>query len=207
MMEGNLSIEVERATQAKIEAQLTEARRALAECDARREALAFGAVTGDAASKKALTSLDAEEVRLSLSVRTAEKALVEAKRRVARAEAAERDAAECVNAEKALALLDRFAKHGEVLDERLAEVLAEYEQMEADYRTLEALGFPPTTSALVRVNMRAAFTTKLMPAGLAGEFLAPGDRRMFGGVIEDWTRSVRRRATERLGRNAPQKAA
>jgi hypothetical protein len=76
-----------------------------------------------------------------------------------------------------------------------------------DVRQLEALGYSPSTYALIAKNMQSAVATKLQFTELRQAFLAPHERRNFVDVIEGWGRSVRMRATARLNAKTSAKAA
>ena len=112
--------------------------------------------------------------------------------------AAEVNEAERGNAQKALALLDSFAKRGDDLQQSLDKFISMYTELTKDFRQLEALGYAPTTWALVKVNMQAAVATGLQFTDLRQAFLAPHERRDFRAVIEGWARHIRGRAEARL---------
>jgi hypothetical protein len=210
MMEGNLSIESERATQAKIEAQLAEASHELSECDARRETLAFGALSGDSASKKSLVSLDAEETRLTLAVKTAEKALKESKRRVALAEAALGDAEDRALAQEALDVVDEAHALAIAADKALMEAIEKLDALSGVARILSAKGYPLAAGPMVETMIKSAIVTRFQFTTWRIGFNAPDERHEIPDVVKAWAAALRRRATERLARpavTAPQKAA
>ena len=136
-----------------------------------------------------------------------ESAIDEAKRRLAHAEALAVDEAEKEKTRTALALLDDFAKRGEALDRALEKFVREYDELSRDFRQLEKLGFAPTSFALIKLNMKAATSTKLMFTDIQQDFLAPHARRNFVETVEGWAANVRSRASARLKRNAPAKIA
>ena len=177
------------------------------ETEAKIKDVSFDALTGNAAAAKELAKLESDVLRYGAEIRSLEHAIATAKRKVTAAEAAVIDAQECENAREAIDLLEQFAKRGQELDARLQDFVAEYVALTSDFRKLVQLGFAPTSLALIQANMRAATATKLQFTDLRQTFLAPHERRDFVGVIEGWAANVRARATARLNRNTPRKAA
>jgi hypothetical protein len=166
---------------------------------AERDELSYAAVVErNAAAAKRVAELNAELARLADETATLKAALVTVGKRAQAAAAAERDGKERDDAEKALELLDSFAKRGAALDDAFDKMIAEYMALCGEFRELEKLKFAPTTYPLVRVTMRTALLTKLMGTDLKVEHLAPRERKDFVGAIEGWAASVRNRANARL---------
>jgi hypothetical protein len=173
-----------------------------------RDQLSYDAVVErNGAAAKRVAELNTELSRLADDKATLNAALAEAGRREAAAAAEKRDTEERDNAEKALALLDEFAKNGAELEQAANAVIAKFNALSKKSRELTALGYAPATLALVDSNMKLALKTKLMGTGLIIEHLAPHMRRTFISVIESWTSHVRARAMARLNRNKSAKAA
>ena len=193
--------EQERATLTELEGRLTAARASLAANVARRAAIAFSVEIGDGEARKEAAGLLKDAMKLDADVHSLEAAVAEAGRRVAVAAAIETDDAQREHAQQALDMLDAFAQRGAALDAKLAEFVAEYVALNSDFRKLEALGYGPTTPALVSNNMRRATSTKLMFTDLQQDFLAPGQRVDFVSTIEGWARVCRLKAEARLNRH------
>ena len=183
---------------ADLEAKLADAKSRQDQVESELKEIAFAAHTGEADARKRLERLHADTAKISAEVLSLEAAVVEAKRRVREAEAAESDDVARAKAERALALLEDFTKRGAELDEALGAFLGKYAALTADFHKLDALGYAPTTFALVKSNMQAAAATALQFTELRQAFLAPNERRNFVTVIEGWGRNVRMRATARL---------
>ena len=183
-----------------LEEKLADVRRWKNEIEASIKETAFAAHVdgGDARSK--LDNLNEQAVAAGREIASLETAIVEARARLASAQAAELDAEQRSKASRALALLDAFAARGRALDKAFEKVLSEYADLERDFHQLEALGFPPTSFALVSANMSRAVSTKLMFTPLRQEFLPPHERRTFGAVISGWAANVRARAEARLAK-------
>jgi hypothetical protein len=127
------------------------------EVAAERDEVAYNAlVLRDREAIKRLDALNAELARVSTEIASLKAALAESGRRSAAAAAEQRDTTERSNAEKALALLDTFAKRGAVLDAKFDEAIAEYAGLFGEFRELEKLGFSPTTYRMVAITMRTA---------------------------------------------------
>lgn len=173
------------------------------ELTAERDELAYAAhIERNGKAVKRLAEIGTELQHLADETASLNAAIAEAGRRAAAADTADRDAAEREKAEKALVLLDSFAKRGAALDAKFDEAIAEFNAMSKEFRELEALGYPPTTFALVASNMKLALKTKLMNTGLIVEHLAPHMRRNFLTALEGWTAHTRGRATARLNQKA-----
>jgi DNA polymerase III gamma/tau subunit len=194
-------------TLADLEQKLADARARHDEAQSEAKEIAFAAHTGEADARKRLDRLHAESAKIAAEVLSLEAAIVEARRRVDAALAAESDDIARDKAERAIALLDAFAKRGAELDAALGAFLERYADLTRDVRQLEALGYSPSTSALIAKNMQSAVATKLQFTELRQAFLAPHERRNFVDVIEGWGRSVRMRATARLNAKTSAKAA
>jgi hypothetical protein len=195
------------ATLADLETKLADARARHDETAAAAKEIAFAAHTGDADARKKLDKLHADAAKHGAEIMGLEAACLEARRRVAEALAAETDDVARDKAERALALLADFTKRGAELDRALAAFLNEYATLTSDFHKLAALGYAPTTWALVKMNMSAAVATALQFTELRQAFLAPHERRNFVTVIEGWGRNVRQRAEARLKAKTTAKAA
>jgi len=196
-----------RATLGGLEAKLTDAKAAADKITEDAKAVSFDAFTSGGAARKRLDQLDAERRVSACEISSLESAIDEAKRRLAHAEALAADEAEKEKARTALALLDDFAKRGEQLDAALNKFVSEYDALTHDFRRLEALGYAPTSFALVKNNMMAATASRLQFTDLRQGFLPPHARRNFVATIEGWASNARARASARLKRNAPAKIA
>jgi hypothetical protein len=194
-------------TLADLEQKLADARARHDETQSEAKEIAFAAHTGEADAKKRLDRLHADAAKISSEVLSLEAAIVESRRRVNEALAAESDDVARAKAERALALLDDFTKRGAELDAALGAFLEKYAALTADFHKLDALGYAPTTYALVKSNMSAAVTTALMFTEMRQGFLAPHQRRNFVDVIAGWGRNVRMRAEARLKAKTAAKAA
>lgn len=167
-----------------------------------RASLAFDAELGVESAKRQIAELTTAAAKLESELKTVDAALAECARRVSGAEAAERGEVERENARAALALLETFRKRGAALDAAFSAAIAEYVALSDEFRRLNALGFAPTTVALVKANMQRAAATKLMFTDLQGEFLAPHVRRDFVTSIDGWAAAVAARANATLNRKA-----
>jgi hypothetical protein len=190
----------------ELETKCADARARHDETTAAAKEIAFSAHTGDDAARKRLDQLHTDIAKIGAEVSSLEAALIEARRRCAVAMAAEGDKAERARAERALSLLDDFTERGAALDTALAGFVAEYTLLVADFHKLDALGFAPTTHALIETNMRRATATALMFTGLRQDFLAPHERRSFVDVIAGWAPNVRGRAVARLNKDTARAA-
>jgi hypothetical protein len=196
-----------KATLAALQDKLTAAKAASAKITEDAKAVSFDAFTSGGEARKKLDKLEAERLSNAVTISSLESAIDEAKRRLAHAEALAADEAEKEKARTVLGLLDDFAKRGAQLDAALHKFVSEYDELSRDFHRLEALGYGPTSFALVQINMAAAVTTRLQFTDLRQGFLAPHARRNFITVIEGWAANVRARASARLKRNAPAKIA
>jgi len=196
-----------RTIEAEIFGKIGAAKAELKVVDERRAAIAYDAETVGGETKKEFDRLAKDRLALQTRLEGLDHALAGARRRVSAADADVEDEAARRRAAEALELLDAFAKRGAALDSKFSQVIHEYQALCGDFRQLEKLGFPPTTYALVQLNMRRAATAALMSAGLAEAFLAPLDRRSFSQVVDGWTSAVRGRATARLERNQMKESA
>ncbi len=196
------------AVQTEMAGKLADARERLSAATAAADQVAFSAHSGDKAAIAALAKHNAEAATASAEARSLEAALAEAQRRVAAAEAKAQDDRERDRAREALELVEQFEKRAESLDAALRDFVEHYNALEADWRTLAALGYHPTASfELTRVGVSLAAQTALQRARLEGRFLAPHERRSFGEVIGAWSDAIRNRAEARINRNKPRKAA
>ncbi len=193
-----MTTDAARAVLLELEGKLADARARHDELQSEATDIAFAACTGEADARKRLDRLHADAAKHGAEITALESAIVEARRRVAEALAAETDDVARGKAERALALLDDFTKRGAELDEALGSFLAKYAALTADFLKLDALGYAPTTYGLVKTNMSAAVTTALMFSEMRQGFLAPHERRNFVDVIAGWGRNVRMRAEGRL---------
>jgi polyhydroxyalkanoate synthesis regulator phasin len=190
-----------------LETKLADARTRHDETQVEAKEISFAACTGEADARKRLDRLHSDIAKISAEISSLEAAIVRARVLVAEALARETDAAQVAKAQQAMEMVDAFTKRGAELDEALGSFLQKYAALTADFHKLDAIGFAPTTYALVKSNMSAAVTTALQFTEMRQGFLAPHQRRNFVDVIEGWGRNVRMRATARLNSKAAAKAA
>jgi hypothetical protein len=203
----NTTTDTARAVLTDLEAKLADARARHDEVQSEAKEIAFAAFTDGGDARKKLDKLHADAAKHGAEITALESALVEARRRVAEALAAETDAAQLAKAKEALALLDDFTNRGAELDAALAAFLDQYAKLTSDFTKLSALGYAPSTVALVRVNMGLAVATKLLDTDLRQRPLAPHERRSFVETIQGWAASARMRAAARLNAKPAAKAA
>lgn len=196
-----------RKTLDDLEQKLADAKSRHDEAESEAKEIAFAACTGEPDAKKRLERLHAETAKIGAEIISLGAAVVEARRRVAEALAAETDAAQIAKANGALALLADFEKRGAKLDAALAAFLAEYAALTSDFHKLDAIGYAPATFPLVKSSMSAAVASALMFTDLRQSFPAPHERRNFVDCIAGWGRNVRLRATARLNAKTAAKAA
>jgi hypothetical protein len=187
--------------------KLADARNRLAEAEEKARDYAFDAHTGELGAQKELDRLNTAAAKATVEIKGIESAVAEAKKRVDAAAAAELDERERDDARKALGLLEDFARRGDELQHALDKFISKYEELSRDFRQLDALGYPPSTWPMVKIQMKAATTTALQFTDLRTEFLAPHERRDFRTVIENWAGSVRGKIQARLNRAARNAAA
>ncbi len=106
-----------------------------------------------------MDGLNANAAKAAVEIASLEAAIAEAKRRVDSAAADELDARERDDARNALGLLDDFARRGDELQHALDKFISKYEELSRDFRQLDALGYPPSTWPMVKIQMKAATTT------------------------------------------------
>ena len=153
-----------------LEGKLSDARMRLADTQAKAAELAYPANTGDESARKKLDGLNAKAAMAAAEIASLEAAIVEARRRVADAEAAEVDEVERRKARDALALLDDFSQRGKLLDDAMDKFVKQYDALAHDFRALQLLGYEPTSYPLVQINMQAAVATKLQFTDLRQNF-------------------------------------
>jgi hypothetical protein len=186
-------------TQHALEQKLADARQRFDEAHASISKIAFAAhATDDAEAKKRLSALHLEKAKFAAEIDSISVALKEAQRRVAGARAAEAEGLAAEKAQQALSLCDSFLERGAALDRALESFIEEYNGLARDFRQLDALGFAPTSFALVAIQMRRATETRLMGTDLKITHLAPRERKTFVECISGWAQNVKNRAEARL---------
>ena len=127
------------------------------ELEGERSELSYAAMfERDAKAAKRVGEINTELARLASETTVLRAAIAEADRRDAATAAEQRDTTERGNAERALALLDSFAKRGAALDAKFDVAIAEYAGLCGEFKELEKLGFSPTTYRMVAITMRTA---------------------------------------------------
>ena len=183
---------------AELEAKLVAHRTKAGEHEAAIAAVSLPAQTGDASARKRLDKLVAETPAIAAEGRSLEYAIKTAKERVTSIGAADADAAERDKANQALALIEAFRDRGARLDSAFDAVITDMTALEKDFHLLNVLGYPPTTWALLKINLQLAAATKLQRVGLQQNFLAPRERHDFLSTIVAWSDNVARRAGARV---------
>ena len=197
-----MNLEELRAKQSELKERRDRLRAELVQNQDRRLALSFDSECGVAAARKEINKLVEAAAALDVELKTVDAALAEAGRRVAGAEAADREEGQRQRAREALGLLDEFEARGVALSQKLGDFLAEYQNLCGDFRKLERIGFSPTSYPLIASNMRRAVASALLETDLRQDFVAPNDRTTFAAVIGAWAGNVRSRSNIVLNRKA-----
>src|SRR5271166_4467938 len=114
------------------------------EIEGERSELSYAAMfEGCARSAKRVAEINTELARLANETAVLHAAIAEAGKRDAVAAATKRDAEERANAEKALALLDDFARDGAKLEDAANALVEKFNSLCLKSRQLTALGYPP----------------------------------------------------------------
>ena len=192
-------LERARTTEADLRTKLDAARASIAEIDVQRADQAYAAHTGDDAAKKTIEKLNRKRADAQIEIESLEKAIEEAGRRV---NAAEREAAEAAERERARAVLERvgeFRRSAKAVDAALAAAVAEYAKLRESLDAIHQLGCSsPTTAQLRSLGQRAAMTA-LMGSDPQIEHLAPRERRTLGELADEWGGCIEDWAARRIG--------
>ena len=187
-------VETARATLAELETKLAGITARSIELADERRRIAFDALAGDGAAEKRLKALNTESAHIHLDVENIRSAIDEAKRRLNAAIRDEETAEDRKNAEAAVAIGERLAERGKLIDEALATALREIDGYKRDVDELHRLGCAAPTSQQFLVFGGIALSTFVMrtPVKVDREHLAPSERRTFVGLSADWSAAVRR---------------
>jgi hypothetical protein len=171
----------------------------LAELGRERASIAFDAHAGSKSARTRLDRIHDEYSRADSELLSLDAAITEAQSRVASAEAALATAHKASQAKEILDLLPALRNHGTGLDRAAANVLAEYEALQAVIRQIRILserqyddvGLPRDSSpvvseALLRVSCRRAVEAALVGTDLETMHLAPPDRHTCYELASAW---------------------
>jgi hypothetical protein len=169
--------------------------------------LAFAAHTGDAEARKQLNKFEADVAKLAVEITGLDAAIIEAKRRVDAAAAADVDEVEREKARTALAMIGDLTEAAEQYQACLDKLPDAYARINACIKRFAEIGYAPTSIPMVRITMRAAHAASVQFTDLKTETLAPNERKNAVDVVAGWVANIRGRTTARLNKNAPSKAA
>jgi hypothetical protein len=196
-----------KATLEGLEGKLAAARAAAAKIDADIKSIAFAAHTSGGEDKKRLDALNAKAASTAAETVSLETAIVEAKRRVSDALAADSDERGLEDARTALAMVPDFNAAGKAMDDGLTRMLTGYAEATRIADALRKIGYPPATVAIWKITLRACVVSKLLFTDFQVEHLAPRDRKGFAAVFDNWTDGLRSRIEARLAKQTSSRAA
>ncbi len=202
-------IQAARQTVQKVEVKLSEAKQRLAQIGGEVSEVALPATLGDVKAAKRLEALKQEELTLRADVRHLEAAIASAHKLVGMAERDALDDQERVKAERALEAAAAFRERGERVVEALEALVGELMGFERDWRTLQQLDYPPTSTwSLTQANITLAIHSRLQGFGLHIRPLQHHEKKDLLELVSAWESNIKARAKARLNRNAkPRRAA
>ena len=201
-------IEDARQTVQRVEVKLSEAKQRLAQIASEVGEVALPATLGDQKAAKRLEALKQEELTLRADIGHLEAAIGSAHRLVAMAERDALDDQERVKAERALEAAAAFRERGEKVVAALEELVSQLMGFERDYRELQLLDYPPTSTwVLTQANLTLAIHTRLQGFGLHIRPLQHHEKKDLLELVSAWESNIKARAKARLSRNKPAKRA
>lgn len=165
-----------------------------------RRGVAFAAIVdGKEAAMRQLGKINDFAIKAATELASLDAALVEARRRVAEAEAAEALAAEKEKMRGVATVTTALRAHAVKLDELLIALVAEYEALISGVVELQQAGFSQPSLALMAVNAPRAVQSALIGTNLESERIPPLQRHTFAELVSAWVAHADARAKTVLG--------
>ena len=170
-----------------------------------QQEVSYAARTGDKSARTKLEKVNLEISTNDNEIKIIGSALIEAKSRLGSAEHVEAIAADRAKALKIQELKVAYIERLEIADEACEDIAKALTENKILLSEMHRLGFTALSHDLVRINSVLALKTMLMGCPwdvqefeAPPHFLAPGERKTFKWLAEQWGAAIERQIADRL---------
>jgi hypothetical protein len=175
-----------------------------------RQAIAFAAhARNDKSAKEKLRRINDESVLHNAELESIDAAILESRRRLEVASAAEAIEADKANAEQLRTALNEFVETGTEIDLAFQDLAAHAAELQKILDRIHSLGCQSPSSEQMRVFGEICARTALMqtPWKRCVEIVAPPNRKTFKALIDGWAAQIENNVNARLGETKPEEQA
>jgi hypothetical protein len=169
-----------------LEEKLTLAEQRQAEIASERAGIALAAHMGSASDRARLDELNREGAILAGEIESIEAAIVQAKARIAEAEANAAVEAERGKRREVVRLADEIRGHGERMDALWRQSIAEFDALQSKLQEIVQLGVGRPSQRQVQVACQRALVAAFIGSPLQFQILAPNARHSVSDLVNSW---------------------
>jgi hypothetical protein len=174
----------------QLEEKLSLARARQAEISGERNSIALAAHMGSASDRARLDGLNHDGAILAGEIEGLEAAILQAKARIAEAEANAAAEVDRGKRREVVRLADEIRGHGERIDALWRLSIEEFDHMQAKLQEIVQLGVGRPTQQQVRVTCQRALVAAFIGSPLQFQILAPNERHTMAELVNSWANAA-----------------
>ena len=174
----------------QLEAKLSAAKARQAEITRERNSIALAAHMGSANDRARLDKLNHDGAILAGEIEGLDAAILQAKARIAEAEANAAAEVDRGKRREVVGLADDIRGHGERIDALWRQSIAEYAELQTKLTEIVELGVGRPSLQQIRVACQRALISAFIGSPLQFQIIAPTERHSVSDLVDSWARAA-----------------
>jgi hypothetical protein len=174
----------------QLEAKLSAAKARQAEITRERNSIALAAHMGSANDRARLDGLNHDGAILAGEIEGLDAAILQAKARIAEAEANAAAEVDRCKRREVVQLADEIRRHGERIDALWRQSIAEYAELQTKLTEIVQLGVGRPSLQQIRVACQRALISAFIGSPLQFQIIAPTERHSVSDLVDLWARAA-----------------
>jgi hypothetical protein len=174
----------------QLEAKLSAAKARQAEITRERNSIALAAHMGSANDRTRLDGLNHDGAILAGEIEGLDAAILQAKARIAEAEANAAAEVDRCKRREVVQLADEIRRHGERIDALWRQSIAEYAELQTKLTEIVQLGVGRPSLQQIRVACQRALISAFIGSPLQFQIIAPTERHSVSDLVDLWARAA-----------------
>ena len=174
----------------QLEAKLSAANARQAEITRERNSIALAAHMGSANDRARLDKLNHDGAILAGEIEGLDAAILQAKARIAEAEANAAAEVDRGKRREVVGLADDIRGHGERIDALWRQSIAEYAELQTKLTEIVQLGVGRPSLQQIRVACQRALISAFIGSPLQFQIIAPTERHSVSDLVDSWARAA-----------------
>jgi hypothetical protein len=175
----------------QLEEKLSLARARQAEISRERATISLAAHMGSASDRARLDELNHDGAILAGEIEALEAAIVQAKARIAEAEANAAAEVDRGKRREVVQLADEIRGHGERIDALWRNSIAEYDALQAKLQQMVQLGVGRPSLHQIRIASQRSLIAAFIGSPLQFQIIAPNERHTMADLVNSWANAAK----------------